>query len=86
MPANSNDCVVLIHIDLLHGYLYSQNLSHKWQSKTTLYHCIKSDSLLGFVVRVHDRFRDERIKMGFIPAKILAGVFLREPRFLESRI
>jgi hypothetical protein len=86
MPANSNDCVVLIHIDLLHGYLYSQNLSHKWQSKTTLHHCIKSDSLLGFVVRVHDRFRDERIKMGFIPAKILAGVFLREPRFLESRI
>ncbi len=38
-----------------------------------LHHCIKSDSLLGFVVRVHDRFRDECIKMGLISTKIFAG-------------
>src|ERR1700739_4316204 len=71
--ANSNDCVVPIHIDLLHGYLYPQNFSHKWKSKTVLNHCIKSDSLLGFVVCVHDRFRNERIKVGIVSAKILAG-------------
>jgi len=83
MPANSNDCVFFIPIDLSHGYLYPQNLSHKWQSKTILHHCIKSANLLGFVVRVHDRFRNKRIKMNFILAKILRAVFLRELRSLE---
>ena len=85
-PANSNDCVFIIPIDLFHGYLYPQNLSRKWQSKTMLHHCIKSDSLLGFVVRVHDRFRDECIKMGLISTKIFAGGFRSELRFVESRI
>jgi len=76
MPANSNDCVVSF-ISICSTLLYSQNLSHKWQSKTTLHHCIKSDSLLGFVVRVHDRFRDEQSRWLYSGEDSCGGVSSR---------